>query len=208
LIETSASDRIQTGSDQQWTPPSGPPTDVVHIFTGGPRGIRNSEAPVIDASSSPLRVLQLFFAEIITLLVADTNRYYHDHPDRLDQGPSPQPDVTEAEIHVFLAITISIGHCILDEMTDCWSRADNFHTTFYGNAVPRDRYLNILHFLNFTDNKVPDMKDENYDRLWKIRNLFDILNDKFSKFYNASEHLAVDKVIVKFKGRVIFQQYI
>ena len=52
------------------------------------------------------------------------------------------------------------------------------------------------------------MKDENYDRLLKIRNLFDILNDKFSKFYNPSEHLAVDEVIAKFKGRVIFRQYI
>jgi hypothetical protein len=53
-IGTSASECIQTGSDQQWTPPSGPQTDVVHIFTGGARGVRNSEAPGIDASSSPL----------------------------------------------------------------------------------------------------------------------------------------------------------
>jgi len=37
---------------------------------------------------------------------------------------------------------------------------------------------------------------------------FQILNKKFSKFYSPSEHLAVDEVIVKFKGRVIFQQYI
>jgi len=69
--------------------------------------------------------------------------------------------------------------------------------------------LHILRFLHFTDNKIfPDMKDENYDRLWENRNLFDILNDKFSKFYNPSEHLAVDEFIVKFKGRVIFRQYI
>jgi len=32
--------------------------------------------------------------------------------------------------------------------------------------------------------------------------------EKFSKFYSPSEHLAVDKVIVNFKGRVIFRQYI
>lgn len=36
----------------------------------------------------------------------------------------------------------------------------------------------------------------------------DILKKKFSKFYSPSEHLALDKVIVKFKGRAIFQQYI
>jgi len=59
-IDTSASERIQTGSDQQWTPPSGPQTGVVHTFTGGPRGTRNSEAPDIDANSSPLRVFQFF----------------------------------------------------------------------------------------------------------------------------------------------------
>jgi len=30
----------------------------------------------------------------------------------------------------------------------------------------------------------------------------------FSKSYNPSEHLAVDKVTVKFKGRVILKQFI
>jgi len=30
----------------------------------------------------------------------------------------------------------------------------------------------------------------------------------FSKFYNPSENLAVDKVIVSFNGRVTFKQYI
>ena len=64
----------------------------------------------------------------------EINRYYHDHLDRLDEGPSPQPDVTEAEMFAFLAITISMGHCIRDKLTDYWSRADIFHTTFYGNA--------------------------------------------------------------------------
>ena len=94
-------------------------------------------------------------------------------------------------------------------MTDYWSRADNFHTTFYCNAMSRDSFLHILCFLHFIDNmNGPDMKDEISDRLWKIRNVFDILNDKSSKFYNPSEHLAVDKVIVKFKGKVIFRQYI
>jgi len=90
----------------------------------------------------------------------------------LTRGLPTQPEVTEAEMLVFLAITISMGHCIWDELTDYWSRADNFHTTFYGNGMQWDRYLHILRFLHFTDNKkVPDMKDENSDQLWKIRNL-------------------------------------
>jgi hypothetical protein len=34
------------------------------------------------------------------------------------------------------------------------------------------------------------------------------LNQAYAKFYGPSEHLSVDEVIVKFKGRVIFRQYI
>jgi len=43
---------------------------------------------------------------------------------------------------------------------------------------------------------------------WKIRDLFEIIRTNFSKFYNPSEYLAVDEVIVKFKGRIVFEQYI
>ena len=34
------------------------------------------------------------------------------------------------------------------------------------------------------------------------------MNEAYAKFYNPSEHLAVDEVIVKCKGRGIFRQYI
>ena len=99
-ISTSASDGIQHGSGQQWTRPSGPQRGAVHTIPGGLRGKRNSEAPDINTSSSPLSVFLLYFEEILTLLVVETNRYYHDHLDRLDQGPSLQPDMTEAEMRV------------------------------------------------------------------------------------------------------------
>jgi hypothetical protein len=35
----------------------------------------------------------------------------------------------------------------------------------------------------------------------------DQLSYAYAKFYNPSEHLALDEVIVLFKGRVIFKQY-
>jgi len=45
---------------------------------------------------------------------------------------------------------------------------------------------------------------ENSDRLQKMQNLFEIINKSFLKFYSSYEHLAVDEIIVLFKGRVIF----
>ncbi|PNF26682.1 hypothetical protein B7P43_G03391 [Cryptotermes secundus] len=41
-----------------------------------------------------------------------------------------------------------------------------------------------------------------------MRTIFDTLNDAYKNYYNPSEHLAVDEIIVKFKGRVVFGQYI
>jgi hypothetical protein len=151
----------------------------------------------------------LYFTEIISLLVVETNRYYHSYIESLKDGPSPLPDITEAEMFVFLALTIQMGHCLRDKLTDYWSRNEQLHTPFYSNMMKRDRYFHILRFLHFTDNRnAGDWADKNFDRLWKLRNLFEILNKTFSKFYNPSEYLAVDDVIVLFKGRVVFRQYI
>jgi len=101
-----------------------------------------------------------------------------------------------------------MGHDVRNKLTDYWSTLDQLYTPFHGCMMKRDRYLHILRYLHFSDNRIePDRTDGNFDRLWKIRDLFEILNSTFSKFYNPSENLAVDEV-VSFKGRVIFKQYI
>ncbi|PNF30070.1 hypothetical protein B7P43_G04241 [Cryptotermes secundus] len=75
--------------------------------------------------------------------------------------------------------------------------------------MKRDSFLHILHFPHFADNNTEtDRNADSYDRLWKIRTIFDTLNEAYEKYYNPPEHLAIDKIIVKFKGRVVFRQYI
>ena len=51
----------------------------------------------------------------------ETKRYYQGHLDRINDGPLPLPDVTEVKMLVFLAITIQMGHCIQDKLTDYWA---------------------------------------------------------------------------------------
>jgi len=81
----------------------------------------------INDSSSPLSIFLLYFVEIITLQVVETNHYYHDYIGRLDDGPSPEPDVTEAEMFAFLALTIQMGHGIRDKLTDYWATVDQLY---------------------------------------------------------------------------------
>jgi hypothetical protein len=54
----------------------------------------------------------MFCAEVITLLVVETNRYYCQFLESSDDGPSPQREVTEAEMFAFLALTFQMGHTV------------------------------------------------------------------------------------------------
>jgi hypothetical protein len=41
-----------------------------------------------------------------------------------------------------------------------------------------------------------------------MRAIFDKLSNSYAKYYSVTEHLAVDEIIVLFKGRVIWTIYI
>jgi len=108
----------------------------------------------------------------------------------------------------FIALALQIGHTLNNTLHDYWSRLGQLHNPFYGETMTQDRFLHILCFLHFADNSQRPDNGEGYDRLWKLRTVFEKLNEAYVKFYSLSEHLAVDEVVVKFKGRVIFRQYI
>ena len=81
---------------------------------------------------------------------------------------------------------------------------EQLRTPFYGQMMAHARYYHILRFLHFMDNN-RNVVDRTDGRLWKIRDLFEIIRKNFSKFYNPSEYLAVHEVIVKLKGKDTFQ---
>ena len=91
---------------------------------------------------------------------------------------------------------------------DYWSREEQYCTPFYSNVMARNCFFHILRFLHFENNdNPPNHDDPDYDRLWKIQKIFDTLSNKFCEMYNPTENLAVDEMIVLYKGRVVFQQY-
>ena len=183
----------------------------VFDFTGPPSGVNRSVAPDINAESSPLSIFMLFFRQIFQLTLEETNRYFHQYTASKNTASTSaqSPDITMGEIYTFFAIIIQMGHDQRGSLKDYWSREEQYCTPFYSNVMARDRFFHILRFLHFEDNDTPPSRDNpDYDRLWKIRKIFDTLSNKFCEMYNPTEHLAVDEVIVLYKGRVIFRQYI
>ena len=66
----------------------------------GTRGKNNSEAPHINDRPTPLSIFVLYFTEVVTLLVVETNRN-HWCMDSFDEGPFSEPDVIEAKSFCF-----------------------------------------------------------------------------------------------------------
>jgi hypothetical protein len=79
---------------------------------------------------------------MITLLAVETNHYYYNYIERLDDGLSPEPGINDAEMLVFLALTIQMGHGVRAKLTDYWSKEDQLYTTFYGNTN-KDMAMNM-----------------------------------------------------------------
>jgi len=69
--------------------------------------------------------------------------------------------------------------------------------------------MHVMKMFRFENNQnLPDRSSPEYDRLWKTIRIFDNLNNTYSTMNHPTENWAPDEVIVKFKDRVVFQQYI
>jgi hypothetical protein len=125
---------------QNWLRPQHPwNSGETHPFIGGTSGLKTKEAPYVNNNSSPTTTFYLFFMHI-QLLVAETNKYYNQHLDTLDNddGHSQLPDVTVQKMYVFLALTIHMGHDKWDTLKDYWSTLEQLYVPFYSNMMKQD----------------------------------------------------------------------
>jgi hypothetical protein len=92
-----------------------------------------------DSVASHFNTIQHF----ITVLVEETNKYYHQYLDTLDDRPSPLPYVTERNISI-VAVIVQMGHDIRDSLVDCWLMIEQFLTPVYGTAMKCDRFFDVI----------------------------------------------------------------
>jgi len=76
-----------------------------------------------------------------------------------------------------VALALQMGNTMEDTLHDYWLRLRQLQTLFFGETKIQDRFLHILHSLHFADNSQRPDKGEEYDRLWKLRTVFDTLNE-------------------------------
>lgn len=92
------------------------------------------------------------------------------------------------ELNKYLALTVLMSFSTRS-ISDYWSTDVLLHSPVYSAAMSRNRYQLISKFLHFADNT----KDENQDKLYKIRPVLSYLVGKFKEVYTPSKVLAIDE---------------
>ncbi|CAK9829700.1 PiggyBac transposable element-derived protein 4 [Anthophora retusa] len=84
-----------------------------------------------------------------------------------------------------------------------WSVDKLLCSDIFGEIMPRDRYFKLLSMLHFSQ----DIRSTN-DKLYKIRNVVDMLRKNFNQSFYPYQELCIDESLLLYKGRLSFKQYI
>lgn len=135
-------------------------------------------------------------AAIVTKITEETNRYAR-------QKNAPDFLMTEKEIKIFLGILLFSGYHKLPRQHMYWETAADCNTEIIRKAMSKNKFKKIKKYLHFNDNDQID----NSDRYFKVRPLFDLLNETLLQFGIFEEQLTIDERMVKYFGRHGMKMY-
>ena len=152
----------------------------------------------------------VFFSDNVwDLLVTETNRYAAQvRQQNLHTSPRPWVDVTVEEMKAFVGVLMLMGICRLPTIEMYWSTNHPLLRPGISDVMSKTRFQQILRFLHLNDGDLqPSYGDPNYDPLFKVRPLLDMVSVNCEAEYSTHGEMTVDEAMIPFKGRLGFKQY-
>lgn len=169
----------------------------IHKFTSKDSGIKGD----ISRSAKILDYFQFFVSEDLVELIANETNVYWSRKNNNTRSNSEKTAL--AELYCFFAVSFLMTRNKKLSLLEYWSTDKLLRSDIFGEIMSRDRYLKLLQMLHFNH----DISPTN-DRLYKIRNVIDILRKKFSQSFQPYQKLCIDKSLLLYKGQLSFKQYI
>ncbi|XP_069936316.1 uncharacterized protein, partial [Cherax quadricarinatus] len=172
-----------------------------HQFDDSQSGIRPS--CTLGNNASELECFELFFDEpLMEIVVRESNRYFNytmantilSSKSRLHQWK----ETTVAEMYLFFATIMLMPHVYKHTVKSYWSTDRLIATPGFSDIMRVNRFVLLLRMLHFSDKTRPDRND----RLYKIRNVFVYLKEKFNMYFYPFRKLVIDESWILFKGRL------
>ena len=160
----------------------------------------------VSIPDSPGKIFNLFFTdELLEKIVEEMNRYACQVMGQ--EKYEARSKVTTEELRAYLGFSV-MGVANLPSFDDYWRKEPLLHYAPVAERISHTHFREISRYLHFVDNTtLAPHEDPSFDKLGKVRPLLDYLGNKFEVLYQPSEHLAVDKAMIKFQGQSTMKQY-
>ena len=89
-----------------------------------------------------------------------------------------------------------------------WCTDSLITTPIFSQTIYRDRCLILMRFLHFADNKNINLAYPDWDKLYKVREVVNMIKERCFKVFSSGKYVSIGESIVLFEGRLSFQQYI
>ncbi|XP_035221708.1 piggyBac transposable element-derived protein 3-like [Stegodyphus dumicola] len=149
----------------------------------------NQSITDLVSGKSPAELFEYIAEKIIDKAVIESNRY-------AGQKNNHKFSLTKPEFKQFLGTLFYSGYHVLPREKMYWENAPDTGTILISRAMPRSRYFEIKRYIQFNDNSTIDS-----DRYYKVRPIYDLLNDALQQLGVFSEHLNIDERMLRYFGR-------
>ena len=92
-----------------------------------------------------------------------------------------------------MGILILMGIIHKPRMAMYWSTDDILATPLFNQVMRRDRFLLLLRFLYFADNRQYNPNDPGRDKLYKLREIINMMKRRCPEMYYPGKYLSMDE---------------
>ena len=197
-------------NDPEWTQNYLP----IHVQQfNGPFGTQLG--PAFDPSvATPLDYFQLFFSDNVFEVICDhTNKY---QKFRVEQKKITSPDYCDKfwfdtnllEMKAYFGIAVVFGILNARRYRSYWSRDPFLGNQGVQRVFSLKRYSKLSEYLHVSDRESEKNRGHpEYDKLGKVRWLYDHLQEKFREYKHPERAQCLDEMMLPYSGRVSYIQY-
>ena len=186
----------------------------IHVkqFTGP---VRTNLSPEFDTSiATPLDYFQLFFPDEVFQTICDNTNKFKQF--RVQQKRITTPDFVEKfwedtnvpEMKAYFGLAVIFGLLNQPRYRNFWSKDPFLGNQGVQRVFSLKRYSKLSEYLHVSNREAEKNKGHpSYDKLGKIRWLYNHLLEAFSKYKHPEKIQVLDEQLMPFSGRVSYIQY-
>lgn len=150
----------------------------------------------------------LFGEPVFDLIVEETNRYARQKLARSAARLAKWTDVNKRELKAYFGLCIIMGINTLPRISMNWSSNRCIGNIGVQETMTKNLFEEISQYMHFSDStQEPQRRDDDYDRLFKVRRIMNMVLSNFKQVYDPSKNISINEGMIAYKGCLSLRQF-